>query len=81
MITYDYSKLRGRIVEKFGNQARFAKAIGLSPRTVTEKINNNSAFKTTDIEKCLPVLGIARKEIPDYFFAVKARKSEYSVES
>ena len=38
---YDYRKLRGRIKEKFGTQSIFAKEIGLSDVSVSNKLNNN----------------------------------------
>ena len=37
---YDYRKLRGRIREMFGTQANFAKKIGLSEVSVSNKLNN-----------------------------------------
>lgn len=71
---YNYAKLTGKIVEVFGTRENYAKAMGWSPRTVTEKLNNNSPFKTTDIEKTIAVLGIDRAEIVNYFFDIKTRK-------
>lgn len=41
---YDYSKLNGRIVEICGTQANYAKAINLSERSVSLKLNNLRAF-------------------------------------
>ena len=38
---FDYSKLRGRIIEKFGNQSKFAVAMGWSERTMSLKITGN----------------------------------------
>jgi len=35
---YDYRKLRGRIKEKFGTQAAFAKVMGLSDVSVSNKL-------------------------------------------
>lgn len=68
IIKYDYSKLRGKIVEVFGNQDNFAKAIGLSDRSVTFKLNNQRDFKQTDIETIIKVLGIGREDIILYFY-------------
>ena len=70
-IKYDYSKLRGKIVEVFGNQDNFAKAIGLSDRSVTFKLNNQRDFKQTDIETIIKVLGIGREDIILYFYTPK----------
>lgn len=76
MVAYNFAKLRGKIVEVFGSQEKFARAIGMAPRTVNAKLNNEVPFKTPDIEKSLGVLGIARRDIPVYFFEVETRKSE-----
>lgn len=76
MVVYNFSKLRGKIVEVCGSQDKFAREIGLVPRTLTAKLNNEVPFKVPDIEKSLAVLGLARKDIPIYFFDVEPRKSE-----
>ena len=39
-MTFDFSKLRGRIVEKFGTCAAFAKAVGLPESAVSARLNN-----------------------------------------
>ena len=36
---FDYSKLRGKIKEVFGTQAKFAKAMGMSTVTLSAKLN------------------------------------------
>ena len=48
---YDYSKLAGRIVEKFGTQYNFAIAMGLSERTISLKMNGKSLGKTLKLRK------------------------------
>ena len=39
-MAYDYSKLLGRITEKFGTQARFSGAMGMSERSLSLKLNS-----------------------------------------
>lgn len=34
---YRYNKLRGRIIEKFGTQEKFAKAVGISENSLSKK--------------------------------------------
>ena len=51
MKEYKYDKLKGRILEKFGTQESFAKAIGVSRVTVNSKINNNVQFTQSDVER------------------------------
>ena len=38
-MAFNYSKLRGRIIEKYGSQSDFAKAFGCSDRTLSLKMN------------------------------------------
>lgn len=70
-MSYDYSKLLGRITEKFGTQLNFALAMGLSERSVSLKLNRHVPWKDTEIVKATEVLGIPAKDIPKYFFAEK----------
>lgn len=70
---FDYSKLKGRIVEKCGTQANFANKIGLSERSVTLKLNGLRPFKQTDIEKILEVLELSHDDIGTYFFKIKVQ--------
>ncbi len=67
---YNYSKLLGRIVEKIGTQRDFAKAIGLSERSVSLKLNGRVGWKQDEIAKICDVLSINTSEINDYFFAL-----------
>ena len=69
-MAYDYSKLRGRIVEKFGTQKRFADAMDMSERTLTLKLSNKREFKQSEIIKACALLGIAMEDSGRYFFAV-----------
>ena len=48
-MAYDYSKLLGRITEKFGTQARFSGAMGMSERSLSLKLNSKVPFKQPEI--------------------------------
>ena len=63
-----FAKLRGRIREKFGTEAAFAKALGVSVQIVSRKLNGNCQFKTRDIEKWCKVLEIPLEDAGLYFF-------------
>lgn len=65
---FDYRKLKGKIIEKFGNQYSFAQAIGWSERTLSLKMNNQRVWTQKDIVKAIKLLDIPEKEIQDYFF-------------
>lgn len=66
---YEYRKLRGRIVEKFGSQDKFAQHIGKSPISINRKLNCNTGFSQKDIEEWSKALEISKDEYPAYFFA------------
>lgn len=67
---YNYSRLLGRIVEKFGTQYKFAEAMGLSERTVSLKLNGKIDWKQSEIEKACDILDIDKFVICEYFFTV-----------
>jgi plasmid maintenance system antidote protein VapI len=70
-MTFNYSKLRGRIREVFGTQDRFAEAMGRSNTSISQKLNNKSEWTQTEINRAVEVLGIDDVDIPAYFFAQK----------
>ncbi len=61
--------LRGRIAEKGYTQKKVAEMIGITYQSFSEKINNKSPFKVSEIIKLCDVLGIVDKDI--YFFVSK----------
>ena len=65
---YKYAKLKGRIVEKFGTQGKFAEALGVIPLTVSRKLNGEAGFSRDDMLIWAELLGIKKSEIPAYFF-------------
>ena len=69
-MAYDYRKLCGRFVEKFGTQGRFAKAMGISERSLSLKLNGKVPFKQPEITKACELLEIEPTGIADYFFAL-----------
>lgn len=70
-MSFDYSKLYARIIEKFGTQYNFSKALNLSERTVSLKLNNHIAWKSSEIEKVINLLDLSVNDIPQYFFVKK----------
>lgn len=72
-MAFNYDKLRGRIVEKFGTQGRLARALGVSERTLSLKLNNKIFFSQDEITKISKLLNITLDEIQDYFFKVKVQ--------
>lgn len=68
-MSFNYSKLTGKIVEVFGTQLRFSEAMGLSERTISLKLNSKVEWKQGEINKACSLLGIDISDIPAYFFA------------
>lgn len=74
-LKFDYSKLLGRIVEKYGTQSKFAAAMNLSERTLSLKLNSERYFKQTEIEKAAELLDIDCEEYFIYFFTKDAQSA------
>ena len=70
-MAYNYSKLLGKITEKFGTQASFAKSMNISERSLSLKLTNKVPFKQPEISKACQLLGISDKEIPAHFLPLK----------
>lgn len=67
---YDYSKLAGRITEKYETQANFADAMELSEHTISLKLNKKIGWKQAEISKACDLLEIPIEQIPIYFFTI-----------
>ena len=74
---FDYSKLIGRIIEKFGSRKAFAAACGKSENAISQKLNNKMTITTDDIvEWSKPeLLDISPNEYHEYFFKPKVQAS------
>ena len=70
---FDYSKLLGKIKEKGLTQETLAKTIGITPGSVSEKLNNKANFKQKEIFRICQTLGISDGEVGEYFFTQKVR--------
>ena len=73
MIEYDFDKVRGRIREKLGSEAKFAEMIGISPASLSAKFNNKTDFTANEITRAcdVDVLNIPINEIGINFFNQK----------
>ncbi len=72
-MAYDFSKLLGRIKEKFRTQTNFAHAMGWSERTNSVKLNGAVDWKGSDILRACEILEIGLEEIPTYFFTINVQ--------
>ncbi len=67
---FDYARLKGLIIEKFGTQERFAKAMGMNPATLSLKLNNQSYFASDEMFRACTLLGVPKVQIPFLFFVL-----------
>ena len=70
MITqYEYRKLIGRIIEKYGTRKAFAEKLGISENSMSLKLNGKTGFSQDEMNRWSDLLEIDVSEIGDYFFA------------
>ena len=69
VLQYSYDKLRGRIVEKYGSQEKFAEVIGISPNSLSKKMTGKPGFSQKDIIRWSELLDIDKADYSEYFFA------------
>lgn len=65
---FNYAKLRGRIVEIYGSQRKFAKALGISNEAVSKKMHNKVPFRQTEMVVISDLLGFPISDMDKYFF-------------
>lgn len=68
-MSYSYDKLRGRIIEMYGTQGKFANALKISENSLSLKMNGKTSFSQADIIKWSKLLNIEVSEYGEYFFA------------
>lgn len=74
-MTFNYDKLRGRIVEKFRTQGIFAKKMGVSERTLSLKLTGKGFFAQNEIALAVELLEIPEEEIQIYFFTHQVQRN------
>lgn len=72
---FDNSKLRGKIIEKYGTIGGFSEAIGKNRASISLKLNERVSMSREDIVVFSSALGIGNDEIADYFFRHKVVNS------
>ena len=70
-IEFDYSRLKGKIVEIFGSQRKFCEEYGISQTNWSLKMNNKVRFKDDEIVELSIFLNLEPDDIPKYFFTLK----------
>ena len=72
---YDYSKLRGKIIEIFGNISNFCKSMQLSETTVYSKLHHKTEFTQSQVLNACKLLNIPLNKMHIYFFETKVKKN------
>ena len=65
---FNYSKLRGRMVEIFGTIEKTAEAAGIRREMISQALNGKRAFTQQEISILAETLRIPESEIGIYFF-------------
>lgn len=73
---FSSSKLRGRIIEKFGTIGKFAESLGCSSQTISNYFNGTTNLSQDKIIQWCELLDIKEKDIPAYFFTPKVDETE-----
>lgn len=68
---YDYSTLKGRIVEKGLRKQDAAQKIHVSPTTFGRKLEGKGLWDQKEISDLCKLLSIPTRDIPKYFFVEK----------
>jgi transcriptional regulator with XRE-family HTH domain len=73
---FETTKLRGRIVEKYGTLGQFAKEAGCSMSFLSQYMNGKASLDQRTIDKWVALLDILDEDIRAYFFTAKVRDVE-----
>ena len=71
MAAYDYSKLRGRIVEKFGTYTAFFEKLDITDVQASKKLNDKAGFSQDDIVQWCRLLDIDLNDVGLFFCTQK----------
>lgn len=67
-MSYDYTNLKRRMMEKGYNQSSLCAELGMNEGVFSLRINSERAFRQGEIEKICEILDIKPKDISAYFF-------------
>ncbi len=70
-VEFDYSKLRGRIIEKYGSIEAFSNKTSISNISVSKKLNNKVAISREDMIEWSDLLDIPLEEYGVFYFVKK----------
>lgn len=68
----DYKLLRLKIIAEYGTLSAFAEAMSMSITAISQRLNNQTEWRTSDIAKACALLNIPLEETHVYFFTKAA---------
>lgn len=68
---FDFSRLRGRIVEKYGSCEQFAAAMGHSKVWLSSRLNNVVPWRASEMREAAALLDISPEDLASYFLTPK----------
>lgn len=78
-MSFDYSKLIGRIKDTYKTQEKFADKLGISRASLNLRLNGKCDFSQKEIKKAAVLLGLTKKQTYEYFFTLKVRENELKI--
>lgn len=77
-IKYDYYPLKGFIYgnRKIKNLSGFAKFVGITEPSISDKFENISMFSQDDIYKTMVAFNLTPQQVVDFFFTKEAEENE-----
>lgn len=65
---FSYRRLKGRIVERFGTQGAFAKAMGMTPQAISSRLLGKTNFSQGEVWYASILLELTKEEVGNFFF-------------
>ena len=69
-MSFNYDKLRGKIIECYGTIEKFSQELGVTPTTVGRKLSGKGGWTQDEIIKSCELLTIPVNDLSAYFFTV-----------
>lgn len=73
---FDFSKLMGRIIEKYGTYTAFAETFGMKKNVLSSRLKGKTYFQPDEMLKACELLDLPLESIPLYFYTLKFQKVE-----
>lgn len=75
-MAFKTEKLKARIIEKYGDQRTFAKALGMTEPTLSRLLNEGRDWRGSMLMKAVELLEIPAVQVDSYFFEPAVSKEQ-----